>query len=62
MLEPGKGFLQEGRQRRFIFEGESFYIDLVFYNRLTKCFVLFGLKVVKPAHQDTGQIQLYVDY
>jgi predicted nuclease of restriction endonuclease-like (RecB) superfamily len=44
MLELGKGFLFEGRQRRFTFEGDSFFIDLVFYNRLLRCFVLFDLK------------------
>ncbi|MDB5153858.1 MAG: hypothetical protein JWR54_2609 [Mucilaginibacter sp.] len=43
MLELGKGFLFEGRQRRFTFEGDSFFVDLVFYNRLLKCFVLFDL-------------------
>jgi predicted nuclease of restriction endonuclease-like (RecB) superfamily len=62
MLELGKGFLFEGRQRRFTFEGDSFYVDLVFYNRLLKCFVLFDLKIGKLIHQDIGQMQMYVNY
>ncbi len=62
MLELGKGFLFEGRQRRFTFEGDSFYVDLVFYNRLLKCFVLLDLKIGKLTHQDIGQMQMYVNY
>ncbi|WP_018630144.1 PDDEXK nuclease domain-containing protein [Niabella aurantiaca] len=62
MLELGKGFLFEGRQRRFTFEGDSFYVDLVFYNRLLKCFVLFDLKIGKLTHQDIGQMQMYVNF
>jgi predicted nuclease of restriction endonuclease-like (RecB) superfamily len=62
MLELGKGFLFEGRQRRFTFEGNSFFVDLVFYNRLLKCFVLFDLKIGKLTHQDIGQMQMYVNY
>ncbi len=62
MLEMGKGFLFEGRQKRCTFEGDSFYIDLVFYNRLLKCFVLFDLKIGKLTHQDIGQMQMYVNY
>jgi predicted nuclease of restriction endonuclease-like (RecB) superfamily len=62
MLELGKGFLFEGRQKRFTFEGDSFFVDLVFYNRLLKCFVLFDLKIGKLAHQDIGQMQMYVNY
>ncbi len=62
MLELGKGFLFEGRQRRFTFDGDSFYVDLVFYNRLLKCFVLFDLKIGKLTHQDIGQMQMYVNY
>ncbi len=50
MLELGKGFLFEGRQRHFSFEGDSFYVDLVFYNRLLKCFVLLDLKIGKLSH------------
>lgn len=62
MLELGKGFLFEGRQRRFTFEGDSFFVDLVFYNRLLKCFVVIDLKIGKLAHQDIGQMQMYVNY
>ena len=62
MLELGKGFLFEGRQKRFTFEGDSFYVDLVFYNRLLKCFVLLDLKIGKLNHQDIGQMQMYVNY
>lgn len=62
MMELGKGFLFEGRQRRFTFEGDSFFVDLVFYNRLLKCFVLFDLKIGKLTHQDIGQMQMYVNY
>jgi predicted nuclease of restriction endonuclease-like (RecB) superfamily len=62
MLELGKGFLFEGRQRRFTFEGDSFFVDLVFYNRLLKCFVLFDLKIGKLTHEDIGQMQMYVNY
>ncbi len=62
MMELGKGFLFEGRQKRFTFEGDSFYIDLVFYNRLLKCYVLLDLKIGKLTHQDIGQMQMYVNY
>jgi len=62
MSELGKGFLFEGRQRRFTFEGDSFFVDLVFYNRLLKCFVLFDLKIGRLTHQDIGQMQMYVNY
>ena len=62
MLELGKGFLYEGRQKRFTFEGDSFYVDLVFYNRYLRCFVLFDLKIGKLTHQDIGQMQMYVNY
>lgn len=62
MLELGKGFLFEGRQRRISLEGDHFYIDLSFYNRLLKCFVLIDLKIGKLTHQDIGQMQMYVNY
>lgn len=62
MLELGKGFLFAGRQRRFTFEGDSFSVDLVFYNRLLRCFVLLDLKIGKLTHQDIGQMQMYVNY
>lgn len=62
LLELGKGFLFEGRQRRFTFDEEHFYVDLVFYNRLLRCFVLVDLKIGKLTHQDLGQMQMYVNY
>jgi predicted nuclease of restriction endonuclease-like (RecB) superfamily len=62
LLELGKGFLFEARQKRISFEGDDFYIDLVFYNRLLKCYVLIELKIGKLAHQDVGQMQMYINY
>jgi len=62
MLELGKGFLFAGRQQRFTFDEEHFFVDLVFYNRLLMCFVLIDLKIGKLKHQDIGQMQMYVNY
>lgn len=62
LLELGKGFLFEARQKRITFEEENFYVDLVFYNRLLQCYVLIDLKIDKLAHQDLGQMQMYVNY
>ena len=62
LLELGKGFTFVGRQVRFTFEDEQFRVDLVFYNRLLKCFVLFDLKIGTLKHQDIGQMQMYVNY
>jgi predicted nuclease of restriction endonuclease-like (RecB) superfamily len=62
LLELGKGFAFMGRQKRLTMDGEHFYIDLVFYNRLTRCFVLIDLKTGKLTHQDLGQMQMYVHY
>ncbi|MBS1651856.1 MAG: DUF1016 family protein [Bacteroidetes bacterium] len=62
LLEMGKGFLFGGRQVRFSFDGEDFYVDLVLYNRLLQCFVLVDLKIGKIKHQDIGQMQMYVNY
>lgn len=62
MLELGKGFLFEGRQRRITLDGDHFWVDLVFYNRLLDCFVLIDLKIGKLTHQDIGQMQMYVNY
>ena len=62
LLEMGKGFLFQGRQVRFSFEEENFYVDLVLYNRLLQCFVLVDLKIGKLKHQDLGQMQMYVNY
>lgn len=62
IMELGKGFLFSGRQVRFTFDEEHFFVDLVFYNRLLKCFVLIDLKIGKLKHQDLGQMQMYVNY
>ena len=62
IMELGKGFLFQGRQVRFSFEEEHFFVDLVFYNRILKCFVLIDLKIGKLKHQDIGQMQMYVNY
>lgn len=62
LLELGKGFLFEARQKRFTFDDDHFYVDLVFYNRLLKCYVLIDLKRDKLTHQDLGQMQMYVNY
>jgi len=62
LLELGKGFSFVSRQQRITLDGDHFYIDLVFYNRLTRCFVLIDLKVGKLTHQDIGQMQMYVNY
>ena len=62
LLELGKGFLYEGRQKRFTFDEDHFRLDLVFYNRLLACYVLFDLKIGKLKHQDLGQMQMYVNY
>ena len=62
LLELGKGFAFIGRQVRFTFDEQHFRVDLVFYNRLLKCFVLFDLKVGELKHQDLGQMQMYVNY
>lgn len=62
LLELGNGFTFVGRQVRFTFDEEHFRVDLVFYNRLLKCFVLIDLKIGKLKHQDLGQMQMYVNY
>jgi predicted nuclease of restriction endonuclease-like (RecB) superfamily len=62
LLELGKGFLFEARQKRFTFNEEHFMVDLVFYNRLLKCYVLIDLKTGMLKHQDLGQMQMYVHY
>ena len=62
LLEMGKGFLFEARQKRFTFDEDHFFVDLVFYNRLLRCYVLIDLKIGKIAHQDLGQMQMYVNY
>lgn len=62
LLELGRGFAFIGRQVRFTFDEEHFMVDLVFYNRLLRCFVLFDLKIGELKHQDIGQMQMYVNY
>lgn len=62
LLELGTGFAFVGRQVRFTFNEEHFRVDLVFYNRLLRCFVLFDLKIGELKHQDIGQMQMYVNY
>lgn len=62
LLELGRGFAFEARQKRITFDGRHFYIDLVFYNYLMRCFVLIDLKTDDLTHQDLGQMQMYVNY
>ncbi|MGL5950071.1 MAG: PDDEXK nuclease domain-containing protein [Cetobacterium sp.] len=62
IMELGKGFLFQGRQVRFTFDEDHYFVDLVFYNRILKCFVLIDLKIGKLKHQDIGQMQMYVNY
>lgn len=62
LLEMGRGFLFEARQKRFSFDEENYYVDLVLYNRLLQCYVLVDLKTDKLTHQDLGQMQMYVNY
>jgi predicted nuclease of restriction endonuclease-like (RecB) superfamily len=62
LLELGKGFCFVARQKRVTLEGDHFYVDLVFYNRLLRSFVLVDLKLGKLTHQDLGQMQMYVNF
>lgn len=62
LLELGKGFTFVARQKRISVDGDHFYIDLVFYNTILKCYVLIDLKIGKLVHQDIGQLQMYVNY
>lgn len=62
LLELGKGFLFESRQKRFTFDNDHYFVDLVFYNRLLQCYVIIDLKTEKLVHQDLGQMQMYVNY
>jgi len=62
LLELGKGFLFEARQKRFTFDEDHYFVDLVFYNRLLRCYILIDLKLDKLTHQDLGQMQMYVNY
>ena len=62
LLELGKGFAFIGRQHRITLDNNHFYIDLVFYHRILRCFVLIDLKIGKVTHQDVGQMNLYLNY
>lgn len=62
LLELGKGFTFVGRQQRITIEEDHYYVDLVFYNRYLKAFVLVDLKIGQLKHQDLGQMQMYVHY
>ena len=62
LLELGKGFTFVARQKRISLDGDHFYIDLVFYNTILKCYVLIDIKIGKLVHQDIGQMQMYVNY
>lgn len=62
LLELGRGFLFAARQKRITIDGDHYYVDLVFYNRLLRAWVLFELKLGKLTPQDLGQIRLYVNY
>lgn len=62
LLELGKGFLFEARQKRFTFHEKHYFVDLVFYNRLLQCYILIDLKTEELGHGDLGQMQMYVNY
>ena len=62
LLELGNGFSFVARQKRILLEDDEFFVDLVFYNRLLRCFVIIELKTYKITHQDIGQLQMYVNY
>ena len=62
LLELGKGFTFVGRQQRISIAGRNFYVDLVFYHRILKCFVLIDLKRGEIQHEDIGQMNLYLNY
>ena len=62
LLELGNGFTFVARQKRILIEDDEYFADLVFYNRLLKCFVVIELKTSKLTHQDIGQLQMYVNY
>jgi len=62
VLELGNGFSFVSRQKRLHIDGDDFFVDLVFYNRLLQCFVIFEIKTHKLTHQDIGQLQMYVNY
>lgn len=62
LLELGNGFSFVSRQKRIHIDGDEFFVDLVFYNRILQCFILFEIKIHKLTHEDLGQLQMYVNY
>ena len=62
LLKLGNGFSFVARQKRIHIDGDEFFVDLVFYNRILQCFILFEIKINKLTHQDLGQLQMYVNY
>ena len=62
LLELGNGFSFVARQKRIHIEGDEFFVDLVFYNRILQCFIIIEIKTTKLTHQDIGQLQMYVNY
>ena len=62
LLKLGNGFSFIARQKRIHIEGDEFFVDLVFYNRILQCFVIIEIKTTKLTHQDIGQLQMYVNY
>jgi len=62
LLEIGNGFSFVARQKRILLEDDEFFVDLVFYNRLLRCFVVIEIKTHKITHGDLGQLQMYVNY
>ncbi len=62
LLELGNGFSFVARQKRLLIEDDEYFADLVFYNRLLRCFVVIELKTHKITHEDLGQLQMYVNY
>lgn len=62
LLELGRGFTFVARQKRITLDGDHFFIDIVFYNTILKCYVLIDLKIGKLSHQDLGQMQMYVNF
>ena len=62
MVEMGRGFCFEARQKRITFDNKHYYIDLVFYHRILKCHVVVDLKLGEFGHEDAGQMNLYLNY
>ena len=62
MLELGNGFCFVARQKRFLIEDDEYFADLIFYNRLLRCFVVIEVKTKKITHKDIGQLQMYINH